>query len=663
MLPDEIVSEILSPALKVPDDLFSDTSETSPFANFTPSTSAYLLVCKDWLRVATPLLYSVVVLRSKAQATALAAVLKDNPEFGRFIKKLRVEGGYGPSMHAILKSAPNITDLFLSLTIWSSDNTSGLCKGLPLINPHRFITVDPWNSHPMKNKQADALRKSVLECIPLWNNLRIFCYPYPSHIIFGGPIWVQRAMELSQTLVGSHVQTIIFSSTFSSIPRFIPPLYGIPSLEVLQFQPSLGVDSRFVSVINGDPRLKRLAKYEMKDSHQEPVLNEPIIAPSLNPHFRPMDSASEQTRETVWKRVLFFAMYVELFGSPLRRRPNASLYPSRLPILCVSKYFHRLALPYLHESVKITPRNAVKFREALDNQPLLGSFIRRLFTASEPFVPKSSSGKQDIQDAVLGAFQCAHHLEVFVPVPGCARQHFSTEAFELLAKTAGRSLQELTISLDTSISASMFEAFSALRTLDIGGWNLTAERLDSPSHALKSLHTLKIGLDFSGSPGAILAVFEDMGLESLHSLGFPEHSKAASPLVKAHGAKLLHLTMEYASDFPALRLCPNLVDLELTGPWNFTDLAPSNPHNSLTKIVASNMPTDMDEDKFNQEMFPALREIQIRSLHWPTTERDIVKSKFVPFAEYLLEKNVKLTSRDGKAWVPRLKLKTGRGRK
>ncbi|KAJ7651135.1 hypothetical protein FB45DRAFT_732177, partial [Roridomyces roridus] len=115
MLPDEIVSEILSPALKVPDDLFFDTSETSPFANFTPSTSAYLLVCKDWLRVATPLLYSVVVLRSKAQAMALASVLKANPEFGRFIKKLRVEGGYGPSMHAILKSAPNITDLFLSL--------------------------------------------------------------------------------------------------------------------------------------------------------------------------------------------------------------------------------------------------------------------------------------------------------------------------------------------------------------------------------------------------------------------------------------------------------------------------------------------------------------------------------------------------------------------
>ncbi|KAK7052014.1 hypothetical protein R3P38DRAFT_2502946, partial [Favolaschia claudopus] len=72
--------EILSPALKVPDDLFSDTSDVSPFATYAPSDSAYLLVCKDWLRVATPLLYSVVVLRSKAQANALQLkVFRTNP--------------------------------------------------------------------------------------------------------------------------------------------------------------------------------------------------------------------------------------------------------------------------------------------------------------------------------------------------------------------------------------------------------------------------------------------------------------------------------------------------------------------------------------------------------------------------------------------------------
>jgi F-box-like len=171
MLPDEIVSEILSPALKVSDHLFCDTSDVSPFATYSPSTSAYLLVCKDWLRVATPLLYHVVVLRSKAQANALEKVMRSSPEFGRYIKKLRVEGGYGTAMHTILKSAPNITDLFFSLSIWSSDNTTGLCKGLPLINPRRVIVVDPWTYKPLQNKHLTALAQTMLSCIRTWDNL------------------------------------------------------------------------------------------------------------------------------------------------------------------------------------------------------------------------------------------------------------------------------------------------------------------------------------------------------------------------------------------------------------------------------------------------------------------------------------------------------------
>ncbi|KAJ7671844.1 hypothetical protein B0H17DRAFT_1335396, partial [Mycena rosella] len=172
ILPDEIVSEILSPALKVSDELFSDTSDVSPFADHSPSTSVYLLVCKDWLRVATPLLYNVVVLRSKAQSNALKKDLRSNPAFGQFIKKLWVEGGYGMAMHTILQSAPNITDLFISLTIWSSDGTQGLCKGLPLVNPDRVITVDPQqHGKTLKNKHLSALLKVLFSCICAWDNI------------------------------------------------------------------------------------------------------------------------------------------------------------------------------------------------------------------------------------------------------------------------------------------------------------------------------------------------------------------------------------------------------------------------------------------------------------------------------------------------------------
>ncbi|KDQ60077.1 hypothetical protein JAAARDRAFT_191498 [Jaapia argillacea MUCL 33604] len=110
-LPDELIKEILSPFLRVPEGMFADMGSESVFCRFEISTLTILLVCKRWLRVATPLLYEVVILRSKAQAHALAGVLKANKAFGAFIKKLRVEGGYGAPMHQIITAAPNIKDL------------------------------------------------------------------------------------------------------------------------------------------------------------------------------------------------------------------------------------------------------------------------------------------------------------------------------------------------------------------------------------------------------------------------------------------------------------------------------------------------------------------------------------------------------------------------
>ncbi|KAJ7294077.1 hypothetical protein C8J57DRAFT_1043550 [Mycena rebaudengoi] len=171
-LPDEILSEILTPALKVCDEDFSNTTDLSPFATYSESSSAMLLVCKDWLRVATPLLYHVVVLRSKAQAKALGDALSKNKDLGRFIKKIRVEGGYGTPMYTILASSPNLTDLFLSFDVFASDSTAALCKGLTLINPTRLIMHD---SHPKQNKMVEALVDELTRLIPKWRHL--VCWP------------------------------------------------------------------------------------------------------------------------------------------------------------------------------------------------------------------------------------------------------------------------------------------------------------------------------------------------------------------------------------------------------------------------------------------------------------------------------------------------------
>lgn len=177
-LPDELIKEILSPALKVSDESFSNTSHTSPFSTYSKSTSAFLLVSKSWLRVATPLLYHVVVLRSKAQAQALEIALRGNRELGRFIKKLRLEGGYGTAMYQIITSAPNISDLFLSLVIWSADSVSGLCRGLPKMNPMRVILCDDPHDERFANALVRQLVKALCQSIKSWTKLVLCCISY-----------------------------------------------------------------------------------------------------------------------------------------------------------------------------------------------------------------------------------------------------------------------------------------------------------------------------------------------------------------------------------------------------------------------------------------------------------------------------------------------------
>ncbi|KAJ7651044.1 hypothetical protein FB45DRAFT_1078437 [Roridomyces roridus] len=651
MLPDEIISEILSPALKVSEQLFSETSDVSPFSNYKPSTSDYLLVCKDWLRVATPLLYNVVVIRSKAQANALQQVLKANPEFGRFIKKLRVEGGYGAAMHTILKFAPYITDLFITLSIYSSDGTGGLCKGLPLINPHRIIIVDPHVLQPLANKQLERLQKTLFDCIRSWSNLRIFGYPHSagySHT----PLWAEQATELSQVLAQTQVHTVTFNSAFDDIPQGIATLYAIPSLKVIQFQRPL--DEKLVSQIESDPRLKKLAKYT--HTHMPaPIHIESEIAPFLNPFFVPMQSASEETRATVWKRVLFFAMYTEEMRSPAFSRRPSAVYPSRLPILCVSKDFHRLALPYLLESLHLS-HNITGLAQLLKKTPHLGSSIRRIFTDSPSLI---------YQDSMCQIFRNTHCLEILAPAHKQQLQ-MRTKSFGELVKTAGHSIQELSVFLfdSTEVSPSLLKHFTSLRALDIGGgMRLTGHDLGAkaPLNVLTTVQDLCIREDLGGGLSInLVELFANSRLDSLRTLVLPRIHKrmpALENFIKVHGEKLHQLTLGPLHGFRVLRFCPNLTTINLLDRDDLEKLIPDTRHPALVKISTPSLPKKADSGEMEAmlDMYPSLREIEFRDLNWPTNERAIAKSKAVLLAESLLPKNIKVLDEHAKHWTPRLK--------
>jgi hypothetical protein len=111
-----------------------------------------------------------VIIRSKAQCHALGGALQKNPDLGRFIKKLRVEGGFGAPMQHILRWAPNITDLFVSLQIPSPDSSAGLAAGLPLINPTRLIIFDDFDKL-WENKAVVQLMTALQGCNTKWTKM------------------------------------------------------------------------------------------------------------------------------------------------------------------------------------------------------------------------------------------------------------------------------------------------------------------------------------------------------------------------------------------------------------------------------------------------------------------------------------------------------------
>ncbi|KAJ6535047.1 hypothetical protein B0H19DRAFT_1184787 [Mycena capillaripes] len=299
-IPDEIVSEILTPLLKHPDKVFSDRSEQPLLARYSSST--YLLVCKAWLRVSTPLLYNVVILRTTAQAEALQTVLKSNKEFGLFIKKLRVEGGFGNAMQAILKCAPNITDLFLTFLIWGSDNVKGLCSGIALVNPRRVIVVDAdgWDVKPKENKQVTQLFNSLLDLIPKWDNLKVFEFPY---LVKGvemhrTPKVEARADALASALAKSPTLETLVADIGVGLPDYLYRVAKAPSLKSIHFmfaRMPFAFDIR--EAVRKDKKLEALVTYGTKEG--PPSIHNSILntADSPSPSQSQSRSSSQSAEE------------------------------------------------------------------------------------------------------------------------------------------------------------------------------------------------------------------------------------------------------------------------------------------------------------------------------------------------------------------------------
>ncbi|KAJ7481427.1 hypothetical protein B0H11DRAFT_2193552 [Mycena galericulata] len=593
-IPDEIISEILSPLLKHPDEVFSSTSE-KPLLSPGYSSSTYLLVCKSWLRVSTPLLYNVVIFRTTAQAEALGKVLQTHPEFGRFIRKLRVEGGFGRVMHAILKCAPNITDLFVSLLIWGSDDSSGLCAGLPLINPRRIILFDGGHNRdaakPKKNKQVTKLLDTIIDLIPKWDKLKMFKFPYRSDSD-PDPVIAQRARAVASALAKSKsLQTLVVRATSRGLPEYMHQIADVPSLVSIHLTLSEDSDLRMNQrlrraflqrtldelreKINLHPKLKALVTYESFDSIQSDGL-----AALVQDEFGDAVHSS---------------YFVWLFGSlALATQKND-----------------------IDSADEILAKSAKDFRALEKLGDTSGSTLQRLSVVfPSPTGPGSRRRLPAESPVVLIRFTAVTHL------------WRSPDIFSFSKPPSG---------------------FSALSNL----------------HGLCLCHC---------SP-SILNVFSELSLDLLRdvTLGETLDVLASIKFLRRHGPKLLELTapLEILAKVKVFDVCANVNKVVVKPPdvhstrecREFPEdfMSCSTPNLALAKISFPFHFLDRQQESAMKDtfealdvtQFPALKEIRVACIKWPTSEHEVRTNKWVPLSEQLLLEGIKLVGSAGVHWIPR----------
>ncbi|KAH6909299.1 hypothetical protein BKA70DRAFT_1278146 [Coprinopsis sp. MPI-PUGE-AT-0042] len=723
-LPDEITKEILAPVLYVPDETFADTAlKASPFATYGLSSSTILVVCKSWLRVATPLLYDTVVLRSKAQAQSLAVVLKKDSQLGTFIKKLRVEGGYGNAIFEILKRSPYITDIWISTALWSNESVVGYAKGLLLVDPRRLIVVDDrLKTSAIRERVYEALEEAIKK---RWKNLNTVVLEIPRPEL-------QRTSDLVDALAQSpaQIEHLGLLSTHANWVKLMT-LPSVKSIRVCTVAKKFDWGSRpeqyassspvFDSALQQDRALYDKTTYHQ--SEQKPRAPTSRVAPKgisqadayitaapLDPNWKPLEYASQESRDTIWTKILGLAM------SPLSpgtgpSHPTLSRFTwhgNRAGLVRVCREFHRLGTPFLYEVVILgNTRMIVK----LNASPHKGHIKEIWLQQYHSFIYRRGIVKNELDTGALADLigSCNNLVIVSqaracrledrdagpVPMPYLWNEEkpdieLPVQTLVSLSERSAGTLQHfnLGVQLDededkTQQLALIVQAlghFRELRSLTLctgGNYAVPGRKINVklPRDAFAKVERLRMFNNSVLNSSIMGTLATDVELPSIthatiRAMEFGGFSliHTVYPFFSVHGHKIAFLGSPSSAGhmFDVLQ---NLLEWEITpdmvaghhNNFDFLDDLEEDEHISTLKSITftsyglSNLAEALND--LDLTPFKALETVQIAGgLEWPTNQRDIDKSVWVKIAERLRAKqNIKVLDHTGKAWVPRLK--------
>ncbi|EJD39071.1 hypothetical protein AURDEDRAFT_187531 [Auricularia subglabra TFB-10046 SS5] len=665
-LADELLDWILSPPLHVPDALFADPGPVSPFSRATYSASDVLLVCKSWMRVATPALYATVVIRSTAQAQALALALSRNPRFGRYVKKLRLEGVYGQYSKDFMPLMTEVTDLCLGLSVRGSDSITRLVSGLKTLNPRRVIlTLPPVQT----NAKYPLLLLKISGCILCWSRL-------------ASPFIDLQALSKSAALKTVHYP-LLHWETNALLAGNPNKLLENPSITILVLHllvtqiPASQVSQEMQSV-----PASTMARLHISLDNRRPCKLGSLLpkksqtvartAITSNPFYHPLAGVSRDVRLEIWSRIFSFAMesdcdvYYEpsqaaracITGERINKRTVRSL-------LRVSREFNIATLRAVSRRIHI--ENCFRLQDLgafFSRNQALGAWVRAVSVVSSPGL--LCGIVEPIFAVTTGV--CKFTADALRPAlfPAVRRLFVSSGlTLRKLVLVGGRRLTRHSgLSGSSDPGPYPGDTFKDLVALEVLDWDVEYIAFDT-SVVEDSFLNLR-SLTLRRSDPTFVDLIAQCSLPKISHMMLGQHFVGAAALFTRHGPKIQRLVAHLGVLQGELDACPALQSLELSAEVKPSAIySRSHEHLQMLKL---RWPTGSGSACLTRyrnlgknllpDNFPGLKTIVVMEMKeiWPLSEREIARSPWPKIAALFSERGVSLVDYTHRAWRPRLQV-------
>ncbi|EJF55748.1 hypothetical protein DICSQDRAFT_130475 [Dichomitus squalens LYAD-421 SS1] len=385
-VPNEILELILRYALQVPMPTFEAWRTQRTFCSSPRSTISHLLVVsKRWCAAGTPALYESAILRSPHQVTALASQLnassrsKEGLKLGRYLRRLRMEGGYGDAFIKVLNAAPGITDLIA----W-----------LNKISPERLF-LDTVEGNGASDHVGINLSKAIAGALPAWKKLK---YVTASDLFV---FWPDLLREVPKFPALEHISLSSRTATLNIDGNNLEQLARIPTLKIIQIRTMGQFATPLLLHKHADPKAQELICLGVGKNMVKLTEFLAVEVTIENPPSLP------ELPDKLWDKILGYATHVhdpeflDVDEETFHRSCNwPSVASTRKAVLVLSKRLHRLGLRHMYSIPHLKSENAVEtFITRVEASDELARLVPRNVEGGGAFLLESM--EQDVGQDVI----------------------------------------------------------------------------------------------------------------------------------------------------------------------------------------------------------------------------------------------------------------------